>query len=304
MKDFIEGCLRTVRMMSVADVIDIIVVSVLIFYIYRFLRDRRAGKLVIGIVLLVALKVVCELTGMYVMQFILQTVFQVGLIIIAIIFQPELRSALEKVGGQPIKGFRSIATQKRDEIRRVIDGVAEAVSGLSETKTGALIVFERDTKLGDLVLTGTVIDAEPSPFLIRNIFHNKAPLHDGALIIRGERLYAAGCLLPLSMNTNIIKDLGTRHRAAIGMSENSDAVVVVVSEETGIVSIAVEGVLTRGYDAASLSAALEKYLISGETAQGFFKKIKSKKSKEKNGTDKEKTVPAPAREGDTDEKNS
>ena len=230
--------------------------------------------------------------------------FQVGLIIIAIIFQPELRSALEKVGGQPIKGFRSIATQKRDEIRRVIDGVAEAVSGLSETKTGALIVFERDTKLGDLVLTGTVIDAEPSPFLIRNIFHNKAPLHDGALIIRGERLYAAGCLLPLSMNTNIIKDLGTRHRAAIGMSENSDAVVVVVSEETGIVSIAVEGVLTRGYDAASLSAALEKYLISGETAQGFFKKIKSKKSKEKNGTDKEKTGPAPAREGDTDEKNS
>ncbi len=283
MREFFDGCLRTLKMMSIADVIDIIVVSILAYYIYRFLRDRRAGKLVLGVVLLVALKIVCDLTGMYVMQFILQNVFQVGLIIIAIIFQPELRSVLEKVGGQPIKGFRSFSSQKRNDIRLVIDGVAEAVEGLSETKTGALIVLERDTKLGDLVLTGTVIDAEPSPFLIRNIFHNKAPLHDGALIIRSGRLYAAGCLLPLSVNTNIIKDLGTRHRAAIGMSENSDAVVVVVSEETGIVSLAVEGVLTRGYTGTTLAAELERYMITGDAdsgARGFLRRLRGKK---KNG---------------------
>ncbi|MBQ7474559.1 MAG: diadenylate cyclase CdaA [Clostridia bacterium] len=281
MQEFFEGCLKTIQMMTVADVIDIIAVSVLIFYIYAFLRDRRAGKLVLGVVILVALKIISDLTGMYVMQFILQNVFQVGFIIIAIVFQPELRSVLEKVGGQPIKGLRTIASQRHDDMRRVIDSVAEAAVDLSETKTGALIVIERETKLGDLVLTGTVIDAEPSPFLIRNVFFNKAPLHDGALIIRNGRLYAAGCLLPLSMNSEIIKDLGTRHRAAIGMSENSDAVVVVVSEETGTISLAVDGVLTRGYDGESLRFEIAKYVSADDGARsrgGLFSRIFRKKN--------------------------
>ena len=282
MQEFFAGCLRTIQMISIADVIDIIVVSVLIFYIYAFLRDRRAGKLALGVVLLVVLKIICDLTGMYVMQFLLQNVFQVGLIIIAIIFQPELRSVLEKMGGQPIKGIRSIATQKRDDIARVVESVSEAAAGLSETKTGALIVIERDTKLGDLVLTGTVIDAEPSPYLIRNIFYDKAPLHDGAVIIRGGRLHAAGCVLPLSVNPDIVKDLGTRHRAAIGMSENSDAVVVVVSEETGTISLAVEGTLTRGYSGASLRRKLESCLSTGfdsRTGGGLIGRIRARFAK-------------------------
>ncbi len=212
------------------------------------------------------------------MQFILQNVFRVGLIIIAIIFQPELRAALEKVGGQPLKGIRSIG-KKTGDADGVISSVTDAASELSETKTGALIVIERDTKLGDMVLTGTVIDAEPSSSLIRNIFYDKAPLHDGALIIRKGRLYAAGCLLPLSTNSDIIQDLGTRHRAAIGMSENSDAVVVVVSEETGVVSVAVDGVLHRGYSKTSLRSVLERCLKNGTNNS------RAQKNGKKNGKD-------------------
>ncbi|MBR3992027.1 MAG: diadenylate cyclase CdaA [Clostridia bacterium] len=255
-------CLRTVRNISIPDVIDILCVTILLYFVVVFLRDKRAAKLVIGVIFLVILKAISDFFGMYVMQFILQNVFRVGLIIIAIIFQPELRSALEKVGGQPLKGIRSIG-KKTGDADGVISSVTEAASELSETKTGALIVIERDTKLGDMVLTGTVIDAEPSSSLIRNIFYDKAPLHDGALIIRKGRLYAAGCLLPLSTNSDIIQDLGTRHRAAIGMSENSDAVVVVVSEETGIVSVAVDGVLHRGYSKTSLRSVLERCLKNG-----------------------------------------
>lgn len=265
MREFFTDCLRTVRNISIPDVIDILCVTVLLYFIIIFLKDRRAGRLVIGIVFLIILKAISDFFGMYVMQFILQNVFRVGLIIIAIIFQPELRSALEKVGGQPLKGIRSIG-KRTDDNDVVITSVTEAAADLSETRTGALIVIERGTKLGDMVLTGTVIDAEPSSSLIRNIFYDKAPLHDGALIIRKGRLYAAGCLLPLSTNADIIQDLGTRHRAAIGMSENSDAVVVVVSEETGIISMAVDGVLHRGYGKSSLRAVLEKCLKNGTNA--------------------------------------
>lgn len=278
MREFFMDCLRTVRNISIPDVIDILCVTILLYFIVVFLRDKRAAKLVIGVIFLVILKAISDFFGMYVMQFILQNVFRVGLIIIAIIFQPELRSALEKVGGQPLKGIRSIG-KKTGDADGVISSVTDAASELSETKTGALIVIERDTKLGDMVLTGTVIDAEPSSSLIRNIFYDKAPLHDGALIIRKDRLYAAGCLLPLSTNSDIIQDLGTRHRAAIGMSENSDAVVVVVSEETGIISVAVDGVLHRGYSKTSLRSVLERCLKNGTNNS------RAQKNGKKNGKD-------------------
>ena len=278
MREFFMDCLRTVRNISIPDVIDILCVTILLYFVVVFLRDKRAAKLVIGVIFLVILKAISDFFGMYVMQFILQNVFRVGLIIIAIIFQPELRAALEKVGGQPLKGIRSIG-KKTDDADGVISSVTDAASELSETKTGALIVIERDTKLGDMVLTGTVIDAEPSSSLIRNIFYDKAPLHDGALIIRKGRLYAAGCLLPLSTNSDIIQDLGTRHRAAIGMSENSDAVVVVVSEETGIVSVAVDGVLHRGYSKTSLRSVLERCLKNGTNNS------RAQKNGKKNGKD-------------------
>ncbi len=287
MREFFADCLRTVQNISIPDVIDILCVSVLLYFILIFLRDRRAGRLVVGIVFLIILKAISDFFGMYVMQFILQNVFQVGLIIIAIIFQPELRSALEKVGGQPLNGIRSIG-KKTDDTEKVISSVADAAAELAETKTGALIVIERGTRLGDMVLTGTVIDAEPSKFLIKNIFHNKAPLHDGALIIRKGRLYAAGCLLPLSSNSDIIQDLGTRHRAAIGMSENSDAVIVVVSEETGVVSVAVDGVLHRGYNRSSLKAVLERCLRNRlETSRNSRRERKKAKQNSDDGSDPE-----------------
>lgn len=269
----ISDILNIIKNITLVDVIDIAAISVLFYFMYKFIRDRRAGKLALGVLLLFVLQVVSSVADMYVLQFLLQNIFQVGIITLVILFQPELRSVLEKVGATPLnfKGIKSISgiSETRDSIavNAVIEQVTSAVCDLSESKTGALIVFERTTKLGDMILTGTVIDAYPASFLIKNIFFNKAPMHDGALIVRNMRLYAAGCLLPLSNNPDIIKDLGTRHRAGIGMSENSDAVVVIVSEETGVISTAVEGVLERNYDYDSLSAFLKHHLLGDDDTE-------------------------------------
>ena len=264
---------QTIKSISFFDIIDIIGVAFLLYYVYKFIRDRRAGKLALGVVFIFAFQILSEILEMQAMQFILQNVLQVGLITLVVLFQPELRTALEKMGGESLRGIRSIGEQKGASfVYAMIDSVAAAVADMSASKTGALIVFERSTKLGDLILTGTVINADPSPFLINYVFFNKAPLHDGALIIRDGRLYAAGCLLPLSANPDIIKDLGTRHRAAIGMSENSDAVVVVVSEETGMISVAYEGNMKRGFDRQSLTRELRQYLA--EPTPGIAQKAR------------------------------
>jgi len=290
MKEFFSEIFGTIKTVSFFDLIDIACVSVLFYFLYKFMRDRRSGKLILGLVVLFMLEFFSRLFDMYVIQYILQNVFQAGLIAAAVIFQPELRSALEKVGGQPLKSLKSIGDTKSSPEEVAIDVVATAAADLSTSKTGALIVFERSTRLGDLILTGTVIDAVPTAYLIKNIFFNKAPLHDGALIIRNARLHAAGCLLPLSQNTDIIKDLGTRHRAAIGMSENSDAVVVVVSEETGMISVAVEGVLYRGYDKDSLAEALKKLMIFDNGAvqtKNFMNMLTTKKNKKQRKEDRD-----------------
>ena len=243
------------------DALDIICVAVILYFLYRFIIQRRAGKLALGLVFLIAIFIVSQILDMKVIGFFLQNIFQVGLLALLIVFQPELRAALEKVGGGSIKGIITTVQKNGDDVAVMIENVSSALEELADQKTGALVVFERSTKLGDLVLTGTVIDSAPAPYLIKNIFYNKAPLHDGAMIVRDGRLYSAGCLLPLSQNPDIIKDLGTRHRAAIGMSENSDAVVAVVSEETGEISLAFEGKLTRGYRRDTLAAELAKYLV-------------------------------------------
>jgi len=257
-----KSILENITNISLPDIIDIACVSVLFYYLFVFVRDRRAGKLAMGVVLIFTVQLIASVFDMYVMQFLLENIFQTGLLIVVVLFQPELRSMLEKMGGQSLKGIRGIGENKdSSETLHMIEEVTEAVEDMSEARTGALIVFERDTKLGDLGLTGTVINADPESFLIKNIFYNKAPLHDGAMIIRKNRLHAAGCLLPLSENPDIIKDLGTRHRAGIGMSENSDAVVVIVSEETGVISLACEGKLTRNYTRESLREALRDYLM-------------------------------------------
>jgi len=263
----IMDILRIIKGISVVDIIDIGCVSVLFYFLYKFIKERRAGKLALGIFLLFVVQIFSVIADMYLLQYIMQNIFQVGIITIVILFQPEIRSVLEKVGTQPLKSLMSIGDTKANSsnIPHVIDEVVSAVCDLSETKTGALIVFERSTKLGDMILTGTVIDAEPVSFLIKNIFFNKAPMHDGAMIIRDGRIHAAGCLLPLSNNPDIIKDLGTRHRAGIGMSENSDALVIIVSEETGTISAAFEGELERGFGKEELTSLLRAKLMDDDS---------------------------------------
>lgn len=275
-----NSVLRIIKSISFVDILDIICVAILFYYVYKFIRDRRAGKLAIGVVFILGFLLLSDLVEMHALRFLLQNFVQVGMIAVVIVFQPELRSALEKVGGESLRGIRSIAETKTDtQVVSMIEAVCSAITDMSASKTGALIVFERSTKLGDLILTGTVINADPTPFLIKNIFFNKAPLHDGALIIRDFRLYAAGCLLPLSANPDIIKDLGTRHRAAIGMSENSDAIVVVVSEETGTISVAYEGKLRRGFTESQLSDYLRGFFISN--APGVVEKARFRLTKGK-----------------------
>lgn len=262
--DFLTYISDQILSVSIFDVIDIAIVSVVFYYVFKFVRDRRAGKLAIGIILIIAMLLISELLNMHALNFILQNIVQVGIIGLVIVFQSELRTFLEKVGGNSVI---SSFNRRGNDFRKAmacIDNVVQSCLFFSGEKTGALIVFERSTKIGDVIHTGTALNADPSSFLIRNIFFNKAPLHDGALIIRDFRLCSAGCFLPLTQNDQIIKDLGTRHRAAIGMSENSDAVVVVVSEETGTISLAVDGVLTRGFNETSLKSELTKYLIGNE----------------------------------------
>ena len=265
---------------DVFDVIDICLVWFFLYVAYKFIRERRASKLAIGVGVLLALRVISEFYELLAMRFILQNVLQVGLIALVVVFQPELRSALEKVGGEPFRGIKSLTDAKDGAAYgKVIDNLCEAVCDMSLDKTGALIVIERETKLGDFAKTGVVVNADVSSFLVKNIFFNKAPLHDGAMIIRNGRIHAAGCFLPLSTNPDIIKDLGTRHRAAIGMSENSDAAVIVVSEENGVISIARDGKLQRNYDYNQLHKALTELMVEGKEKGGFRKRFKKNKKK-------------------------
>ena len=257
-----EFLVTQVAAISLSDIEDILIVSIILYYFIRFIHERRAGKLAVGVVFLIGLDILAQVFELTALRFLMQYVFQAGLIAILIVFQPELRSVLEKMGGESIKGFKGIREQKDVQgISAMINDLSDALVDLSRDKTGALVVIERGTKLGDVTRTGVMVNADMSPFLLKNIFFNKAPLHDGAVVIRGTRICAAGCFLPLSTNNDIIKDLGTRHRAAIGMSENSDAIVLVVSEETGTISMALEGRLRRDYDQLSLQSELKKMLL-------------------------------------------
>jgi diadenylate cyclase len=256
--DFLVSLISSV---SIFDLLDIAVVAVLLYFIYVFIRDRRAGKLAAGVVILVLLQLIAELLELNAMRFIMQNVFQVGLLALVVVFQPELRSALEKVGGEPLRSLKSIGEirDKNDPAKSAawIKQLCDAVTDMAADRTGALIVIEQTTPLGDVAAGGIIVNADMNSYMLKNIFFNKAPLHDGAVIIRGGRIWAASCFLPISTNKAISGSLGTRHRAAIGMSENSDAYVIVVSEETGTISIAHEGELRRGYDYNKLKAELE-----------------------------------------------
>lgn len=262
-----------------ADVVDIIVVAFFLYYTFKFMKDRRAGKLALGVILMLLMLLVSDVFQMRATYFILEKIISVGLIALLIVFQPELRSMLEKMGGESVKGFKGrFDKSEAEHYRSVISEICVAAEDLSRTKTGALIVIERSTRLGDVIKTGTVLDAQVSSFLLGNIFFNKAPLHDGAVIIRNQRVYAAGCFLPLSTNPDIIKDLGTRHRAGIGMSENSDAVVIIVSEETGVISVATEGVLKRNFNKTTLEQYIVPMLIT-EQKEGVKERLFGRKER-------------------------
>ncbi|MBO7148705.1 MAG: diadenylate cyclase CdaA [Clostridia bacterium] len=265
-KDIVSYIAAVLSGIGIIDVIDVVIVSFLLYYVYKFIRERRAGKLAIGVIFLILFTLVSEFLNMYAVSFIMENLFQVGIIALIIVFQPELRTALEKFGAEPLKPFKLGDRQNKDtDAQELIETLCSAVCDMSLEKTGALIVIERSTRLGDITKTGTEIDAKADPFLIKNLFFNKAPLHDGAMVIRDGRINAAGCFLPLSTNPEIIKVLGTRHRAGIGMSEVSDAVVLIVSEETGAISTALDGKLNSNYSYQSLKKFLEReLLVSGE----------------------------------------
>ncbi len=249
---------------GLVDALDILVLALVLFCAYRFLRDRRAGKLIVGLGLVSVVLIVSSLIDMNAVNYILRHFYQIGLLAIIIVFQPELRTALEKVGNTPISGFREIVSDSKDmkAVLADIEAICDAASDMSRTKTGALIVIERQTKLGEYIKSGITVNAQLSSYLLRNIFFNKAPLHDGAVIIRNYRVFAAGCFLPLSTKDDIVKSLGTRHRAAIGLSEISDAIVIVVSEETGTISVAKDGELKRDYNYGTLKQELLALLVS------------------------------------------
>lgn len=252
----------TVKAIGVWDILDIVIVAVLIYQVIKLIRETRAMQLAKGLILLLLLYFVAYNLNMKTVRFIMQNVVATGVLALVIVFQPELRRMLEHVAQTKLNKFNIFQSspEKDSELMAFwsssISTIAHACEHLSKTKTGALIVFERETKLGEIIKTGTVVDAQPSDELIGNLFFVNSPLHDGAMIIRDGRICASGCFLPLSQNYTISKEMGTRHRAALGMSENSDAVVVVVSEETGTISIAQGGIIERNFTIPQLEKRL------------------------------------------------
>lgn len=250
------------QVLKLTDIIDIFLIALIVYQLLKILKETRAMQLVKGIFILFLILQVSSWAHLTTLNYLLRNAMQVGMFAIVVIFQPELRSLLEKMGRSNVGKLIDVATGKTtsDDDDYAVSEIVTASANMSSTKTGALIVIERETKLGDVIRTGTLLDAEVSSALLENIFFPKTPLHDGAVIIRGDRIHTAGCFLPLTSNTNLSRDLGTRHRAALGISEASDAIVVVVSEETGKISIAINGSLTRNLTEASLKTALGKAL--------------------------------------------
>ena len=263
------------------DIIDILLLAVLMYGIFHFIRERRAFTLILGMLFVLLVTFLCDALDLRAIGYVIGDFKQLGMIAILIIFQPELRSALEKLGGTSLSSLRTISSESRSlaAINAEIEAICSAVGDLSRDKVGALIVLERSTKLGEYIKSGVDIDAVITPHLLKNLFFNKAPLHDGAVIVRNGRVSAAGCFLPLTTRDDLDKDLGTRHRAAIGMTEISDAIVVVVSEENGVISISKDGNLERNFNYTSLKQALNSFLAPSSQSEGSKKKKRAKREK-------------------------
>lgn len=265
--DIIDSILNVLNTVTIVDFVDIAILSYLIYLLIKLVRETRAGQLVKGIVLLALGYLISSIVGLKSIKYIISTILNIGLIAIIILFQPELRRALEKVGrtrlGFNLFGFGESQDELTEKWSDAIQSICDSCVELSATCTGALIVIERQTKLGEQIETGTILNALPSKEIFGNIFYPKTPLHDGAVIMRDGIILAAACFLPKPQKEELVnKKLGSRHRAAIGMSENSDSVVIVVSEETGQISVAMDGVLTRDYTHEKLKNLLIQELIS------------------------------------------
>lgn len=262
MQEVLSMIIKSFSNISIWSVLDILVVSYIFYKGYMLIKETRAEQLLKGIVLIIALIPISYLLKLDMLYFILNKTLTIGVLSVIIIFQPEIRRALEHLGRSAFDDIHnSQSVEKRNE---VVNEIATAVENLAETKTGALIVIEQVTGLGDILASGTIIDAKVTSALLENIFVVNTPLHDGATIIRKDRIHASGCVLPLTNNNLINKKLGTRHRAAMGLSENSDALIIVVSEETGVISLAVNGKLTRNYDKDKLKTILIKLMENRE----------------------------------------
>ena len=251
------------RTISFIDIIDILIVAYIIYRVMKLLKDTSAERLIKGIIILVGIMLLASMLHLTMISWLLQQALNVGLFAIVVVFQPELRRLLEQIG----KGNFSrliVPADAPDEVESMITATVSACADMSRTKTGALIVFERRERLGEIISTGTMVDAAPSAELIKNIFFKNSPLHDGAMVVRAGRVCAAGCVLPLSGNQSLSRDLGTRHRAAVGMSESADSVLVVVSEETGSISVAIGGMLKRHLSPDMLRKLLENELLDSE----------------------------------------
>lgn len=271
----LSDAVKVIRSMALSDVLDILIVASVIYLLIRFIRRTNANKVANGILILVVATWLSTALNLTVTSFILRQVFGIGVLAVVILFQPEIRRALEKVGSSQL--FSLLGKDWGGQaIDHVIMETIYACEDMSRARTGALIVFERDNRLNEALSSGTPVDAYVSSELLKNIFYDKSPLHDGAVIIKEGRLAAAGCMLPLSTNASLSRELGMRHRAGIGVTEQTDAVVVIVSEETGAISVAVDGLLKRHLSQDTFEAILRREMLPLEDTQerqGFFYRL-------------------------------
>ena len=265
--------------MGLADIVDVLIVAVAVYAVISFVRRNNSMRLAQGILLLLAALVLSTALNLTLTSFILRQVFEIGVLAVIVLFQPEIRRALERVGSYRLFSIFGRGIMGGQVMDKAIMQTVYACEDMSRSRTGALIVFERTNRLNEAMASGTQVDAVVSSELLKNIFYDKSPLHDGAVIIQDGRLAAAGCMLPLSENANLSRDLGMRHRAGIGMSERSDAVVVIVSEETGGISVAEDGLLKRHLSADTFETLLRRELLPEEEAggAGWLDRLKARK---------------------------
>ena len=260
--DIINFLISYAKLAQITDLIDIVIVSTFIYFLLKKIKGSSAERLLKGVSLVLIATLLSSMLKLNTIYYILENLMQVGLISLVIVFQPELRKGLEKMGKTKLYKHGSSQGEELSEGEIIINEIVDSCRRLSDAREGALIVFERDDSIKEIIESGVKIDAKITSEIVRNIFYPKAPLHDGAVVIKDGKIAAASCILPLSNNQSISKDLGTRHRAAVGMTEYTDTICVVVSEETGAISVSTKGMLKRHLSSEILSKLLNYELIS------------------------------------------